>query len=100
MKWVYMRNTLARDRAAEFPCQFPAAAPKFRCRQAGQIVFKNLIYNVLLTLRGCLSGAEDRFFPVLREMTGRDHQRTGELSLGGRRYHISASAQYRRVPYA
>src|SRR5712671_2987435 len=52
INWAYMRNTQARCDSAEFRCQFPAAAPKFRCRQAGKIVFKYLIYNIFSTLGG------------------------------------------------
>src|SRR6266436_4528145 len=99
MKCNYMRNTQA-SLATEFRCQSPAAAPKFRCRQVGQIVVNCLIYNILLILRGRLSGAEKDFLPGGREIGRRDHRWPAELSPGGRRYHISASAKYRRVPYA
>src|SRR5882672_2729141 len=65
-----MRNTQARGRAAEFRCQCPAAAPKFRCRPAGQILSKHMIYIRLSTLRGCLSGLQKRFLTELREKPG------------------------------
>jgi len=68
-------------RAAEFRCQSPAAAPKFRCRQAGSIVFKYLRYNILLALRECLSGVEKRFVPVLREVADRTIDGSGSYRL-------------------
>src|SRR5207245_706253 len=54
----YDRNTEARCSSVEFRCRLPETVPKFRCRPAGPTVFKYLIYNILLAMRGCLSGAQ------------------------------------------
>src|ERR1700737_4207093 len=77
-RWGASRGRVSNSPAIPLPAAFYSAAVGL-----GQIVSKLLIQNIFSTLGGASSGAEERFFPALREMpTTNDRRRLAIHRLG------------------